>query len=180
MSMLFWFSLGDFLVRFVPGRKNRSSLRRTQLYDFRKKLNSLKRAMPDLNWKNIRMVKGGQNIGFIVDNKQVFKVKRKYDDTLADARICREKRMTDAFARVCPVPITKITPFKSDEYQYFGYEFIEGKNLVHYPLREIEKHREKLGAQMAEIIYAVYNADFPELDDLITLIGSETAPHSEL
>ena len=66
---LFWFSLGDFLVNFVPGRKNREKLRRTQLYDFRKKFNSLKRAQPDRNWKNGKMVKGGQNIGFIVDNK---------------------------------------------------------------------------------------------------------------
>lgn len=166
MNWLFWFSIADFLIGLVPSRHAREWLRRTQLYDFRKKLNSLKRAQPKLNWKKLKLVKGGQNIGFIVDNKFVFKVSRKYDDTAASARIMREKRITDAIATVIPVRITKITPLWSDEYMYFRYDFIPGKNLVHYPIKEIIKHRERLGAQLAKIIYATYNANLSEIDDL--------------
>ena len=64
-----YFEVYDFLVRFVPGHARRATIRRKELYDYRKKYNALKRALPQAEFKHVSGIKGGWNIGFIVDNK---------------------------------------------------------------------------------------------------------------
>lgn len=164
----FLFELGDFLTWIIPGANARARVRRTQLYDYRKKLNSLRAAYPDLNFKKMKVVKGGWNIGFIVDNKYVFKIRKAYDDKNGIDKIIREKRITDSFARIVNVKIPNIEIIESDEYTFYKYNFIPGKNLNEFSFQEIYKHRVKLGKTLGKFIYLMHNAFPKEIKDLAT------------
>ncbi|MDR1338219.1 MAG: aminoglycoside 3'-phosphotransferase/choline kinase family protein [Rickettsiales bacterium] len=164
----FFFELGDFLTRIIPGRGIRAWVRRTQLYDYRKKLDCLKSAFPDLNFRNMNVVKGGWNIGFIVDHKYVFKIRKAYDDKNGADKIIREKRITDAFAKIVNVRIPKIEIVKSGGYTFYKYEFIPGRNLNEFSLRDICQHRAKLGRTLGEFIFLMHGAAPTEIADLAT------------
>jgi aminoglycoside phosphotransferase (APT) family kinase protein len=178
----FLFELGDFLARFIVLRKSREWVRRTQLYDYRKKLNCLKAAFPNLNFRNTRIVKGGWNIGFIVDNKYVFKIRKAYDKHNAADKIVREKRITDAFAKIVDVRIPQIEIIESGEYVFYKYDFIPGKNLNEFSYREIVKHRARLGKSLGRFIFLVHNAFPREIADLSapTGQGSDGWNHHDL
>lgn len=140
--------------------------RREKLFDYRNKLSELKRARPDLKFNSVRMIKGGWNIGFIVDNSRVFKIRKFYDNENGEEKIIREKRITDAFEKISPIKIPKITITKTDKYVFYEYEYINGKNLNKMPLWKIRKHKESLAKQIAEFIYAIYNSNPVEINDL--------------
>lgn len=172
MPWLTLFIIGDFFAGLIPVRSWRNWVRRTQLYGFHEKYNSLRRAFPLMTYKNTKMIKGGQHIGFIVDKKYVFKVRRNYDEQIARDRIQREARITDAVAKILPVDVPKIEMFDSGEFLYFKYDMIPGKNIIHYSLHELKANREKLGKQMAELIYTLYNTNLRSISDLRTKPGN--------
>lgn len=178
--MKFLFSLGDFLTKFVPFRGLRENLRVVQLYNFRRKYNALKHAFPELNFRKTRLVKGGWNIGFIVDNKYVFKIRKLYDGQPPINKIIREKRITDAFAAISPFQIPKIDIIESDGFTFYRYNFIPGKNLNNFPVDVIAANGAKLGKQLAEFIFAVHNADPKEISDLKTSVPGDGWNHNDI
>ena len=74
-----YFETCDFFARFIPKRSLREKVRQKTLYDYRRKFNALRRALPHGEFRHIRVIKGGWNIGFIVNNKYVCKTRKYYD-----------------------------------------------------------------------------------------------------
>jgi len=161
-----FFETCDFLCNFIPGRARRENIRKNRLYNYRKKYRALRVAFPDLKFSHVHVIKGGWNIGFIVDKKYVFKIRKFYDKHVPTEKIMREKRITDAFAGISPLRIPKIEIIKSRGYTFYKYDFIPGRNLNTFSLKTIEKNAWKWGRQLAEFINAVHNARPPEIEDL--------------
>lgn len=163
-----YFEILDFLAGFIPSRKLREKIRRVDLYDYRKKYNALRSALPRAEFKRVRVIKGGWNIGFIVNNKYVCKIRKFYDKQIPIEKIMREKRITDAFGKIVPLKIPKIDIIESCGFTFYKYNFIPGKNLNRMSLKVISKNGWKLGRQLAEFIVAMHNADPAEIADLKT------------
>lgn len=161
-----FFEVCDFLCNFIPSKSVRGHIRTTRLYDYRKKYHALRRAYPDLNFRRTKMIKGGWNIGFIVDRKYVFKIRKFFDNSIPTERIMREKRITDAFASVSPVRIPRIEIVRAGEYTFYKYDFIPGKNLNTFRLKTISDNSWKWGRQLAQFITAVHNTRPAEIEDL--------------
>lgn len=161
-----FFQVCNFLCNFIPNRRTRERIRREKLYDWRKKYKALRAAFPELNFHNMRMIKGGWNIGFIVDNRYVFKIRKYYDKKIPAEKIMREKRITDAFEHISPLIIPKIELVESNGYTFYKYNFIPGKNMNWFSKRAIEKHAKIWGKQLAEFISAVHNTDPKQIADL--------------
>lgn len=161
-----YFELCDFLAGLIPNRKMREDIRCRKLYDYRKKYNALRAALPKSEFKHVRVIKGGWNIGFIVANKYVCKIRKYHDKSVPDDKIKREKRITDAFQAIVPIRIPKIEIVKSHGYTFYKYDFIPGKNLNRMPLKTIVKHGWEWGKQLAQFIDAMHNSDPKEIADL--------------
>ena len=161
-----FFEICDVLCCLIPNRRVREDIRRRKLFDWRKKYNALRKHCPELDFRHVVMIKGGWNIGFIVDKKYVFKIKKFFDASVPMEKIVREKRITDAFQNISPLGIPKIDIVNADGYTFFKYNFMPGKNLNTCSYKQIRQHRQKLGQQLAEFIYAVHNARPTEIDDL--------------
>lgn len=161
-----FFTVCDWLCNLIPGRVRRERTRATKLYDWRKKYNALRAAFPDMPFKHVKMIKGGWNIGFIVDRKYVFKIRKFFDEKMTPERVLREKRITDAFANISPLRIPKIEIIDTDGFTFYKYDFIPGKNLTTFSQRVINQNTWKWGRQIAEFINAVHNAHPTEIDDL--------------
>lgn len=170
-----FFDILDFLINFIPDGDKRKYLRRDKLFDYKKKLASLKKALPELKFRRVKMIKGGWNIGFIIDKKYVFKIRKSYRADAAESKIIREKRITDAFAPIVPIRIPNIMIIESDKYKFYGYEFIRGRNLNDMPVRRIARHRASLAKQLAGFIYAMHNSNPESIRDLAT----PTEPNSD-
>ena len=113
------------------------------------------------------MIKGGWNIGFIINNKYVFKIRKKFDETRIP-KIIKEKRMTDAFQNIVPLSIPKIEIISSNGYTFYRYDFIPGHNLNTFSLRTIKKHRAAWAKQIANFIFIMHNSSPVGIDDLKT------------
>lgn len=163
-----FFRTCDFLCNFIPSRKKREQIRTVKLYDWHNKYRALRAAYPELNFRGMKMIKGGWNIGFIVDKKYVFKIRKFYDNTIPADRITREKRITDAFADISPLRIPRIDIIQSGGYTFYKYDFIPGQNLNTFSLRKISENSWKWGHQLAEFINAVHNARPATIEDLRT------------
>lgn len=161
-----FFQVCNFLCNFIPNRRVRERVRREQLYDWRKKYKALRAAFPELNFRNMRMIKGGWNIGFIVDNKYVFKIRKFYDKKIPAEKIMREKHITDAFENVVPLMIPKIELVESREYTFYKYNFMPGKNMNWFSQKTINKYAKRWGKQLAEFIWAMHNTDPEQIADL--------------
>ncbi len=161
-----YFELYDLLVCFIPNRKWRETIRRKELYDYRKKFNALKSALPRGEFRHVRVIKGGWNIGFIVNNKYVCKIRKYYDRDMPIEKILREKRITDAFGPIVPIKIPKIEIIESNGYTFYKYDFIPGKNLNRMSLKTIIDNGWRWGKQLAEFIDVMHNTDPAELADL--------------
>lgn len=166
-----FFETCDLLCHLIPNHERRAMVRKMRLYDYRKKYRALRAAFPDLRFSHVKMIKGGWNIGFIVDKKYVFKIRKFYDKDVPTQKIMREKRITDAFACISPLRIPQIEIIKSRGYTFYKYDFIPGKNLNRMRQRTIERHAWKWGRQLAEFIDAVHNARPTQIDDLIDRAG---------
>ncbi len=161
-----FFELCYFASFFIFNSKQRAKFRKVQIYDWRSKYNALRRAFPELNFKNTRMIKGGWNIGFVVDNRYVFKIRKNYDDNAPQEKVLREKRITDALSSVSSVRILKIDIVNAGEYTFFKYDYIKGKNLNNFSQRIINKYCKKWGQQLGQFIYAIHNYKLNDIDDL--------------
>ncbi len=146
----------------IPGKKNRQWFRCNKCFDYKNKLNAIKKTYPDMNWDKMRLAKGGGSLAFIVDNT-VFKVRKFHKIDNSIEKFEREKRITDAIAPVLPIAVPKIELVQAGEYLFYKTEFINGRILVDLPLKKIIQHNEKIGTQIAQIIYKLYNADFKQL-----------------
>ena len=161
-----YFEVCDFLAGLIPNRKLREKIRRMDLYDYRKKYNALRGALTNAEFKHVRVIKGGWNIGFIVDNKYVCKIRKHFDREIPTEKIMREKRITDAFADIVPLKILKIDILNADGYTFYKYNFIPGKNLNRMPLRTIVKYKKRWGKQIAGFINAMHNINPEQIEDL--------------
>ncbi|MBR1380366.1 MAG: hypothetical protein IJ560_02150 [Alphaproteobacteria bacterium] len=156
------------MCNFVPGVARRARIRREKLYDFRRKYDCLRRAFPEINWKRAKMIKGGWNIGFIVDKKYVFKIRKFNDRFAAVDKVLHEKRITDAMVKISPLKIPQIQILTIGEFTFYRYNFIPGRNLNTFSRAQIIAHRNVWARQIAEFIHTVHNARPHEVDDLIT------------
>ena len=161
-----FFEICDFLCVLIPNKKLRDKIRTENLYDWKNKYKALKEKYPALDFRKTKMIKGGWNIGFIVDKKYVFKIRKSFDNSLPTDKIEREKRITDAFADISPLRIPKIEIIKAGKYVFFKYDFIPGKNLNTFSSHKIKQNKEKWGKQLAEFIYAIHNHNPKEINDL--------------
>ncbi len=161
-----FFEICDFLCNLIPNRKIKEKIRKEKLYDWKKKYIALKKHYPKLNFHGTKMIKGGWNIGFIVDKKYVFKIRKAFDKSANSKKIIREKRITDAFENVSPIRIPKIEIIETGGYTFFKYDFIPGKNLNTFSLKTIIKHKKIWSKQLADFIYSIHNHAPKEIDDL--------------
>lgn len=165
-----FFDFCYFCSCFIPNRQRRDDFRVNKLFDYRRKLRALRAVCSDIKIRHIKMIKGGWNIGFVINNKYVFKIRKKFDDSNIP-RIVKEKRMTDAFRDVVPLKIPKIDIISYDKYTFYRYEFIAGHNLNTFSLHTIMNHRKKWAKQLAQFIFAMHNTFPKEIEDLITPEG---------
>lgn len=163
-----FFETCDFLARLIPMRHLREHVRRNRLHDYRRKYNALRAAFPHLDFRHVIMIKGGWNIGFIVDHKYVFKIRKNFDKDTRMARIIREKRITDAFADISPLKIPHIEIVEAAPYTFYKYDFIPGRNMNTFSRRTIERNAWKWGKQIATFIDAVHHGNPAGIDDLKT------------
>ncbi|MBO4625978.1 MAG: hypothetical protein J5679_01720 [Alphaproteobacteria bacterium] len=162
-----FFKICNFLCGFIPSKSTRERVRRERLYDWDKKYRALRNACPELQFRHVKMIKGGWNIGFIVDNKYVFKIRKKFaHDDVNIAKIMREKRITDAFANIATVEIPHISIVEAGDYTFYRYKFIPGRNMNTYSVKTMRKHVKLWGKQVAKFIYTMHNARPDGIDDL--------------
>lgn len=171
MFWIWFFRISDFLCRFIPNRARRDYVRRVKLFDWRRKYNALRDAFPELNFRHAKMVKGGWNIGFIIDNKYVFKVRKQPDTPVSHEKLLLQQRVTAALKSFSPLKMLDIQIFDVDEYTFYRYPFIRGHNLNHFHSSTIRRHRDLWGHQIADFIYKIHHANPKEIKDLITPEG---------
>ena len=149
-----FFEICDILCGLIPNRHVRRRIRTQKLFDWRNKYRALRKRYPNLNFRHTRMIKGGWNIGFIVDNKYVFKIRKFYDSSIPAEKIMREKRITDAFANISPLHIPKIEIVRAGKYTFYKYDFIPGKNMNTCSQRVIERNAWQWGADIIKLFPA--------------------------
>ncbi len=150
----------------IPVPKWRRYFRRVKLFDYHNKLHALYKRFPNLRKKHMRLAKGGGSLAFIFDEKTVYKVRKYCDRDNSAERFMYEKRITDAIAPIVPVRVPHIDIITAGEFLFYKTEFIPGRVLIDLPLGQIRQHREKIGRQLGDTIYALFHAKLPELDDL--------------
>jgi len=164
----FLFEFADRFFAIIPVKKWRNYLRVTVLFDYRNKLNALRNAYPNLDFKKIRLTKGGGSIVFIIDNKLTFKVRKYNNETINFDRFTREKRITDAIRPFCTIQIPNIEFVTIDGYTFYKSGFIPGKLLVNISTSRIKKHQKQISRQLAEFIYKKSFALPDTIEDLRT------------
>lgn len=175
-----FFEICYLLCGLIPNKNVRNKIRVQKLFDWRNKYKALKKAFPELKFHHTRMIKGGWNIGFIVDKKYVFKIRKYFDSSIPTEKIMREKRITDAFQNISPLTIPKIDIVQAGEYTFYKYNFIPGKNLNTFSQKTIEKYAWGWGKQLADFIYAVHNAQPKELKDLKAGVKGDGWNHNDI
>lgn len=154
-----------FISYFIPFRGARTWFRLNKCYDYKNKLRAIRAATPELNWDKMRLAKGGGSLAFIVEDT-VFKVRKFHKHDNSEKKFEREKRITDAVAPVLPVAVPKIELVQAGHYLFYKTHFIPGRVLVDLPLKRIIANNDKIGKQIGQIIYALFNADFKSLRDI--------------
>ena len=155
----FFFRTCNFFCGFIPNPARRAEIRKIKRYDWAKKYTALRRACPELKFRHVKMIKGGWNIGFIIDRKYVFKIRKFFDDEAHPVKkIMREKRITDAFQNISPLKIPKIELVESDGYTFYRYNFIPGRNMNTFSMRTLRKYENQWCKQIANFIYKTHNA----------------------
>ena len=155
-----------FVSYFIPFRGARTWFRLNKCYDYKNKLRAIRAATPELNWGKMRLAKGGGSLAFIVGDT-VFKVRKHHRHDNSHEKFEREKRITDAVAPVLPVAVPKIELITAGEYLFYKTRFIPGRVLVDLPLERIIANNDKIGKQIGQIIYALFNADLKTLRDMM-------------
>lgn len=163
------FEISDLLFSLIPVKKWRDYMRIQVLFDYKKKFNALKSKYKNIHFRNMRLMKGGGSIVFIIDNKTTFKV-RKYNFEANDfERFNREKMITDALnplRKQTKIDFPKIEFIKIDGYTFYKTNFIPGKLLVNISSRKIIKNLDKISRQLADFIYKKSLLDPSELKQM--------------
>lgn len=162
-KLLFEFS--DRLFAIVPVKKWRRFLRTDMLFDYRRKLNALKRAYPDLDFNKMKLAKGGGSLVFMIGDN-TFKVRKHNYEAGKFERFNREKRITDAIRPWCTIQIPNIEFFDSDGITFYKSSRIDGKLLINISARKIKTHQKQISKQLAEFIYKKSLANPSEIADL--------------
>ena len=162
-KLLFEFS--DRLFSIVPAKRWRKFLRSNLLFDYRRKLNALRHARPDLNFRKMKLAKGGGSLVFIIGN-ETFKVRKHNYEAGKFTRFYREKRITDALRPYCTIEIPDIEFFDIDGITFYKTSRINGKLLIDIPTWKIKKYQKQISKQLAEFIYKKSLAKPSEIDDL--------------
>ena len=160
-----------FLSYFIPFPRTRRWFRDVKLFGYGAKKRALLTTCPDLAKQKMRLAKGGGSLAFIIGDT-VFKVRKRHRLDNSTTKFMREKRITDAMRPFCPVALPHIDIVHAGEFTYYKTQFIPGSVLVDLPLEKIREHREKIGRQLGDIIYGIYNADMPQIDDFRTPNGN--------
>ena len=160
-----FFDFMDFMARLIPFRKLRNHVRDVTLFGYGAKKRALKTARPELDWRHMRLCKGGGSLAFVLNNEYVFKVRKRYDREKSLARFMREKRITDAVAPLISVAVPHIEIQEYGGYVFYITKFIHGRILIDLPLHKLREYHDQIGAQLGEIIYTVFNAKYPQLKD---------------
>lgn len=155
-----------FISCFIPFRGMRTRFRLNTCFDYKNKLRAIRAVTPELDWKNMRLAKGGGSLAFIVGNT-VFKVRKHHRHDNSAEKFEREKRITDAVAPVLPVAVPKIELINAGDYLFYKTHFIPGRVLMDLPLKRIIAHNDKIGKQIGQIIYSLFNADLKSLHDMM-------------
>ncbi len=149
----------------IPSRKMRNWFRQEKLFDYKNKFNAIRGEFPEMNWGKMRLAKGGGSLAFIVDNT-VFKVRKFHRVDNSHVKFAREKLVTDAVAPILPVAVPHIELVQVDEYLFYKTSFIPGRVLMDLPMKKILANKDKIGKQIGEIIYTMFNTKFPQLKEL--------------
>ena len=154
------------LSYFIPIRAWREWFRREKLFDYHAKINALRHAFPQQDWRHFRLCKGGGSLAFITPTGYVYKIRKFHlkDDSIT--KFTREKRITDAVAPLLHVCVPRIKIHQIGIYTVYETKFISGTILVNLPLNKIRAHREQIGKELGEIMYTLFNAKLPELADM--------------
>lgn len=160
------FELSDRFFAIIPVKKWRDWLRVIVLFDYRRKLNALKSAYPELDFTKMRLAKGGGSIVFIINEKYTFKVRKRNNETFNFERFTREKRITDALRPYCTLKIPQIDFVTLNGYTFYRNAFIPGKLLVNVSSRRIKKYQTLISKQLAQFIYKKAFVDPVEIADL--------------
>lgn len=150
----------------IPIRGWREWFRREKLFDYHAKLNALRRAFPRQDWRHFRLAKGGGSLAFITPNGHVYKIRKFHLKDDSDTKFTREKRITDAIAPILDIRVPQIKIHHIGIYTVYETKFIPGRILLDLPLKQIKQHRESVGKQLGGIIYRLFNAELPELNDM--------------
>lgn len=154
------------LAYFIPTRRARQWFRREKLFDYHAKLTALRNAFPNEDWRHFRLAKGGGCLAFITTSGRVYKIRKFHMRDDSNIRFAREKRITDAVAPILPIRVPKIKIHTVSAYTVYESDFITGKILMDLPLRKIRAHRAEIGQELGQIIYTLFHAELPELNDM--------------
>ena len=149
----------------IPGKKNREWFRQEKCFGYYDKLQAIKHACPDMDWKHMRMAKGGGSLAFIVNNT-VFKVRKFHKHDNSEQKFTYEKMITDAIAPVLPVQVPHIELINAGEYLFYKTKFIPGRILLDLPFKKIMQHNQKIGEQIGNVMYILFNTEFKQLKSL--------------
>jgi tRNA A-37 threonylcarbamoyl transferase component Bud32 len=138
-------------------------LRGIMIQNLRTKIRAIKKQFPNFSFWRAKMMSGGANFCFLVDNKYVIKIKKNYTHE-TEHYVMREKEITDAVRKSTKIAVPDIQVYKELGYLFSKYDLIDGKNLNTFSLDEIIQHREQLGRQLAQFIYAIHRAGFSHND----------------
>lgn len=149
----------------IPGKNNRKCFRQNKCFGYHDKLNAIKQACPEMDWKHMRLAKGGGSLAFIVGDT-VFKVRKFHKHDNSEQKFTYEKMITDAIAPVLPVQVPQIELIWAGEYLFYKTKFIQGRVLLNMPLKKIIKNNHKIGTQIGHIMYTLFNTDFKKLQSI--------------
>lgn len=153
-----FFDFCYFCSRFIPNRRWRDNFRANKLFDYRHKLDALRRARPDLNFRKMRIAKGGGSIVFIIGT-DTFKVRKFKTESGVFERFEREKAITDALRPYCTIEIPNINFFTADGFTFYETKRIPGKLLIAIPTWKIKRYQKQISRQLAEFVYKKSFAD---------------------
>jgi hypothetical protein len=153
-----FFDFCYFCSHLIPNRRWRDDFRANKLFDYRHKLDALRRARPDLNFRKMHLAKGGGSIVFII-GKDTFKVRKFKNESGVFKRFEREKAITDALRPYCTIEIPNIQFFTADGFTFYETKRIPGKLLIAIPTWKIKKYQKQISRQLAEFIYKKSFAD---------------------
>ena len=154
----------SFLIVFPAARRR---FRDWHLFGYREKLNDLLEKFPELRKKKMRLAKGGGCLAFIFNEQDVYRVrKRTAEATTVLPRLEREKRITDALRRYCPVAIPNIKIIKGKKFVFYKTQFIPGVIMANLPEKTLNAHADEIAEQLAKILKKLHSADPASLYDL--------------